>query len=340
MARRFVICDDSRTFSTALRNFLERDPEIEVAGSFESAEALLAKLDGLQPDLITMDLEMPGMGGVRAIERIMGQRPIPIVVLSAYAGKGSELAAEALAAGALEAIGKSRLRLLEPDDVWARALRSRLKRLASVRLERPARGGGTGPMPAPKKLIKRPARIVGIGASTGGPQALIAALAALPESFPVPVVVVQHIASGFIPGVVEWMNRRTSLPVGFAAAGERAGPGIWFAPDDAHLLVTPTLRFALDRETGGPHRPSVDVLFKSLAAVARDGAVGVVLTGMGRDGAEGAEAIRKAGGLVIAQDEASSTVFGMPRAAINAGADLVLPLEQVGPTLRSLRAAR
>jgi two-component system, chemotaxis family, protein-glutamate methylesterase/glutaminase len=341
VARRIVICDDSRTFSTALRKFLERDPQIEVVGTFASAEALLAELDGLRPDLITMDLEMPGMGGVRAIERIMSERPIPIVVLSAHVGTGSERAAEALAAGGLEAIEKSRLRLLEPDDVWATALRSRLKRLASVQLERRARGGRVGPAPAPKRSIARPAGVVGIGASTGGPPALITVLAELPEGYPVPVVVVQHIAAGFTAGLVEWISGRVALPVRFAAAGERAGPGVWFAPDEAHLKVDASLRFVLDRETAGrAHRPSVDVLFESLAAAAGNGAVGVVLTGMGRDGAEGAHAIREAGGLVIAQDEASSAVFGMPKAAADAGADAVLPLEQVGPALRTLRAAR
>jgi two-component system chemotaxis response regulator CheB len=183
--------------------------------------------------------------------------------------------------------------------------------------------------------------VVGIGASTGGPPALTSVLAHLPADFPLPVLVVQHIAPGFSEGLVHWLDRRVALPVRFATARAVARPGIWFAPDDAHMCVDPSMRFSIDGTTRrGAHRPSLDMLFDSLAVAAGEGAVGVVLTGMGRDGAEGVEAIRAAGGLVIAQDEETSAVFGMPRAAIDSGADLVLPLDGVGPALRALRAAR
>jgi two-component system chemotaxis response regulator CheB len=181
---------------------------------------------------------------------------------------------------------------------------------------------------------------VAIGASTGGPPALGTVLEALPADFPMPVLVVQHIAAGFLQGLVQWLGGRVSLPVRVAEQGLRASAGIWLAPDDAHLLLESSMRFALDPDTvSGSHRPSVDMLFESVAASVGDEAVGVVMTGMGRDGAAGTEAIRSAGGFVIAQDEASSAVYGMPRAATEAGADLALPLEEIGPTIRAVRVA-
>jgi two-component system chemotaxis response regulator CheB len=152
--------------------------------------------------------------------------------------------------------------------------------------------------------------------------------------------VVQHIAPGFVQGLVQWLDSRVALPVRVAEEGLRATPAIWFAPDGAHLLLDSSLRFALDSETSsGSHRPSVDMLFESVAASAGDESVGVILTGMGRDGAAGTEAIRSAGGLVVAQDQGTSAVYGMPRAAAEAGADLVLPLEEIAPAIRAVRAA-
>ena len=148
-----------------------------MTGAFATAEAMLPQLERLDPDLITMDLEMPGLGGVGAIGRIMRDRPLPILVLSAHAAKGSEKAAEALAAGALEAMAKSSLRMLEPADVWATAIRSRVKRLASVQLKRRPRTGRLGPVPA-RRDLGRPFRVVGVGASTGGPPALLNVLGA------------------------------------------------------------------------------------------------------------------------------------------------------------------
>lgn len=337
--RRIVICDDSATYATALKRFLEHDAGIEVVGVFASADELLPELERIDPDLVTMDLEMPGIGGQRAIEEIMRDHPMPILVLSAHAGKGSERAARALAAGALDAMPKSGLRLGEPENVWATALRSRVKRLASVRLKRQSTNGGAVRRPPSGAVRSRATRVVGIGASTGGPPALYSVLRELPGDFEIPVLIVQHIAPGFTDGLVGWLDARIQLPVRIARAGVAASPGVWFAADDAHLRLKDSMRLAIDSETRrGPHRPSLDVLFESLATVAADQAVGVVLTGMGRDGADGVQAIRSAGGLVIAQDEASSAVFGMPSAAIECGADAVLPLPEVGPALRSLRA--
>jgi two-component system, chemotaxis family, protein-glutamate methylesterase/glutaminase len=148
---------------------------------------------------------------------------------------------------------------------------------------------------------------------------------------------VQHIGRGFTDGLIQWLDTRSPLPVSVARHHQHAGPGVWFAPDDAHLLLEPEMTLALDRQTDvGPHRPSADLLLESVAASAGAGAVGVVLTGMGRDGAVGVASIRQHGGRTIAQDEESSAVFGMPRAAADAGADVVLPLARIAGALRRL----
>jgi two-component system chemotaxis response regulator CheB len=165
-------------------------------------------------------------------------------------------------------------------------------------------------------------------------------LGGLPGDFPVPVLVVQHMAPGFIEGFARWLDHRLSIEVRIAAEGDRAAPGVWFAPDGAHLLLTRSMRFALAEEPERPHRPSVDALLDSLGQAAGSEAVGVVLTGMGSDGAAGAAEIRRAGGLLIAQDESSSVVYGMPRAAAEGGADLVTSPVEIAAALSTLLPAR
>jgi two-component system, chemotaxis family, protein-glutamate methylesterase/glutaminase len=184
------------------------------------------------------------------------------------------------------------------------------------------------------------ATVVGICASTGGPRALEIIVAGLPAGFGLPVLVVQHMAGGFMAGLIRRLAERTPLPVGMARPGQPAVPGIWFPPEDAHLVLEPSMRLGLDDKTVvGQHRPSADVLLESMASSAGPGAVGVMLTGGGRDGARGVEAIRRRGGFVIAQDEESSAVFGMPRAAAEAGVDLILPLSRIAGALSELPVA-
>jgi two-component system chemotaxis response regulator CheB len=324
--------------AAALSEFLERDPGIEVVGVFATAGQLHGRLRGAQPDLLAVDLGSAGSDGQLAIERIMRESPVPILVLQDDVPGAADRAAEALAAGALEAVSKTQLRLERPDDVWATALRARVKRLASVRLKGGARTPAAPTAARTRVGLGQSFRIVAIGASTGGPPALTTVFMELPPDYPLPVLVVQHIAPGFTEGLVGWLDDRVGPSVRFAPDGERIGPGIWFAPDDTHLTVDSELRFALDRTSEhGRHRPSLDPLLESVAATVGPEALGVVLTGMGRDGAAGVEAIRAAGGLAIAQDDESSAVFGMPAAAIEAGADHVLPLAAIGPALASLR---
>jgi two-component system chemotaxis response regulator CheB len=279
------------------------------------------------------------MDGLDVVRRLMAESPLPIVILSGTVAKGSERAAEALAGGALEVLPKDRLRLDRVDDMWAQAMRSRLRRLSSVRVgrsRRPASQAGGRRRTAP--ISSRQVRAVGIGASTGGPPVLESILGELPADYPLPVLVVQHMADGFIEGFAQWLDKKLAIDVGGASDGDRATPGVWFAPDGAHLRLTGSNRFALDTETEATHRPSVDVLLESLARAFGAEAGGVVLTGMGKDGAEGAAAIRREGGLVLAQDEASSVVYGMPRAVAEGAAELVLPPAEIADALLALRA--
>jgi two-component system chemotaxis response regulator CheB len=335
--RHVLVCEDSRTYAEALTRALEHDGEIEVVGVYETAEQAIEALPRVQPDLVTMDLELPGISGLDAVEQIMSSHPVPILVLSAYVGPKSENAAAALAAGALDAVPKDDLDLGTPEGGSAAALRRRVKLLSTVRVIRHPRGRLTPPKPI-EAGATRTASVIGICASTGGPQALATILRTLPASFPVPIVIVQHITHGFTEGLIKWLGTTVPLPVRAAESGTRLEPGITVAPEGAHLLLSPRGQLVLDRSSRpGLHRPSADVLFESLAAAAGKHAVAVVLTGMGRDGGEGVAAVRGAGGLTIAQDAETSVVFGMPKAAAERGAELVLPLHEIAGRLSQLR---
>jgi two-component system chemotaxis response regulator CheB len=340
-ARRIVLCDRSATRVRALSRFLDHDADVEIAATFDGISAMQAQLPQIEPDLIVLDLETAGADAAAAIGAMMKEGPWPILLIG---GSGEEDArlGDALAAGALEAIPRDRLRLDEPEGVWALALRSRIKRLSSVRLGRHS-GAKSASKPATPRPWRSPTatyRAIGIGASVGGPPALATILSKLPGDFPLPVLIVQHMAPGFGDGLAKWLDRSVPISVSLATDGAVLQSGIWMAPEDAHLRLEPTMRLSLDRKTErGAHRPSLDVLFESMASSAGEGAVGIVLTGMGRDGAEGIRAIGEAGGLTIAQDEATSAVFGMPAAAIESGVDLVLPLEDLASRLAMLRSA-
>jgi two-component system chemotaxis response regulator CheB len=339
--RRVLICEDSRAYATAFSRFLERDEEIEVVGIAASGEQAITDVPRLRPDLLTLDMQLPGIDGLEVVKRLMDSAPLPIVILSAKVARGSERAAEALAAGALEVLAKDMLRLDRPDDLWAQAMRSRLRRLSSMRVSlRQVKSPARPAPPSPGGPHRRSARVIGIGASTGGPPVLQTILAGLPADFPIPVLVVQHMAPGFIDGFARWLDQKLPVAVRIAADGEQAKPGVWLAPDGAHLHLTKSMRFALHREPEAAHRPSVDELLGSLADAAGNQAVAVVLTGMGRDGAAGATTVRDAGGTVIAQDEESSVVYGMPQAVAQAGADLVASPPEIAATIAAIRPAR
>jgi two-component system chemotaxis response regulator CheB len=335
---RVLVCDGS-PFAARFRRALEHDGDIEVISVHGSARGALAALDESAPDVVTIDLALPGLG-LAAVEEIMSTRPLPIVVLSATAGRAEDAAA-ALAAGALDTFVKDELDLRSPDSPAAAALRRRVKILARAQVIRHPRGrlrrSNVPPNGTPHIPSRRNATHVAIAASTGGPRALFAVLTLLPPSFGIPVLVVQHMSPGFTGGLAHWLDAATSLPVRIAAEGDLAASGIWLAPENAHLVVREGGTLGLDSATpADPHRPSADVLFASLAVTAGDGAAAVVLSGMGDDGAAGTATVRAAGGVTIAQDEATSAIYGMPRAAAERGAEFVLALDEIAPALVAL----
>lgn len=335
-ALRVLICEDSRTYAAGLRRMLEYDGDIGVQAVFATAEEAVAALPRLKPDLVTMDLELPGMNGLEAVGNIMASRPLPILVMSAHVGAGSNKAAAALAAGALDALAKEDLDLRDPEGALGAAFRHRVKALSRAHVIRHPRAALSAWRDAPG--LPRRASVIGMCASAGGPQLLLYLLGALPADYPIPVLIVQHMAAGFTEGLARWLGETVAIPVGIAVSGARATPGAWLAPDGAHLQLTVTGRLGLDRRTvAGPHRPSGDVLLQSIATAAGRAGVAVVLSGMGKDGAAGAAAVRSRGGLSIAQDEQSSAIFGMPKAAIDLGAETVLSPEEIAAFLRGLR---
>jgi two-component system chemotaxis response regulator CheB len=367
-----LVCECSSGYAAVLRRMLEQDGDISVVAVCASAEETIVALPRLRPHVVTMDLELPGMSGLAAIEEIMSDQPVPILVISADAGGASGKAAAALAAGALDAIAKKSLDLRDPGGAAAAAFRHRIRLLSRARVIRHPRAGlrnklgnkpgagpgnrrpeaqlGNGPEPVrgdrpeavpgdrPAPSLGRGASAIGMCGSAGGPHALAQLLSDLPADYEIPILVVQHIAVGFTEGLAHWLDRSVGLPVRIAEDGVPAASGAWIAPEGVHLLLTPTGRLRLDGRTAvGHHRPSGDVLFESIAAAAGETGVAIVLSGMGSDGAVGAAAVRRAGGLVIAQDEESSAIYGMPRAAIAYGADLVLPPGEIAAYITGLR---
>jgi two-component system, chemotaxis family, protein-glutamate methylesterase/glutaminase len=333
---RVLICEDSAVYAAGLRRALEYDRDITVLGVCPTAEEALATLASDRPDLVTMDLELPGMDGLAAVEEIMSSRPLPVVVLSSHVGPDGERAAATLGAGAVDAWAKSDLDLADPAGVTAAAFRARIRALARVPVIRHPRArlrlARTAPGPGGRR-----ASVIGICASTGGPQVLYHVLSSLPPNYAIPLLLVQHMGPGFTEGLARWLDRNVGIEVTMAEDRLPLAAGAWVAPEGAHLGLGGDGRLVLDRNSpSGPHRPSADALLTSIAAHAGRAAAAVVLTGMGRDGAAGAAAVRRAGGLVIAQDEASSAVFGMPKAAIEQGADLVLPPSGIAGTLAHL----
>jgi two-component system chemotaxis response regulator CheB len=333
---RALICDDSGVYAAALRRLLEYDGDIHVAAVCTTAEEAIAALPAVRPDLVTMDIELPGMDGLTAVEEIMSAAPLPILVLSSQVGHSTDRAAAALAAGAVDALAKDDLDLRNPAGPGGLAFRHRVKVLSRAQVIRHPRARLRGG--PPDLAPARRASVIGMCSSTGGPQIVALLLEALPADYQIPVLIVQHIAPGFTDGLVRWLDRSVAIPVRIATEGTLAGPGAWIAPEGAHLTLTPAGRLHLDRDTvRGRHRPSGDVLLDSIAAAEGRAGAAIVLSGMGEDGAAGAAAVRRCGGLAIAQDEASSAVYGMPKAAVEQGVDIVLPPAGIAACLLGLR---
>jgi two-component system, chemotaxis family, protein-glutamate methylesterase/glutaminase len=340
--------DDSPVVRHALKRMLESDPSVRVIGMASSGGEAVELTAQLRPDLVTMDLVMPGMDGLEATARIMAYHPTPVLFFSSYFDHdGMYSRFDALAAGALDVVEKP---TLVPDEHWdahADALVRKVKSLAQVSVITHIRGShvrgkqraGSGPRPVATRAVE----IAAIGVSSGGPRVLHEILSGLPPGFSLSLIVVQHMAEGFMPGLIEWLQQRCALPVKVAAERDEILPGhVLFAPDSAHILATSNRRVHLsDGPPVNGHRPSVDVTFGSLAKVYGSRAAGIVLTGMGSDGASGLLTMRHAGGVTIAQSEESCVVFGMPRAAIDLGAaERVLPPAGIVEILKTLHRER
>ena len=329
-----LICEDSGTYAAALRRTLEYDGDINVISVCGSAEEAITALRRCRPDLITMDIELPGMDGLAAVELIMDTRPMPIIVLSSYVGAGSAKAAAALAAGALDAVAKDDLDLASPASMAGAAFRQRIRVISHASVIRHPRALAPGTTTPGQPRV---ASAVGVCSSAGGPPVLSQLLGGLPAGYQVPILVVQHISAGFTESLARWLDQKSPLRVRVAGDGDVAGPGVWIAPEGAHLVLTASGRMSLDRTTVlGHHRPSGDMLLMSIARAAGRRGAAIVLTGIGNDGAAGAAAVHDAGGLAITQDEASSAIYGMPKAALDRGVDLSLPPEQIMKCLLAL----
>ncbi len=329
---RVLVADDSDLFREVLSRVITADPAFAVVATAADGNEAARLAHALRPDVITMDINMPDADGFSGIARIMAEAPTPILVLTATPEE--TVGFRALSLGALDILEKPRA---EVDlDTYGATLRSRLRLLAGVRVIRHLRG-----LRAQRPRASRPtgrADVVVVGASLGGPRALAAMLRVLPAGFAAPILVVQHIADGFTEGLASWLDQESGLTVRTARDGEALGPGlVLVAPTGRHLVVERGRARLSDAPAVDSFKPSVTPLFLSAAQVYGARACGVLLTGMGRDGAEGLRAIKRAGGSTIAQDEASSAVFGMPRAAIEAGAvDRVLPLGEIPHALVEL----
>jgi two-component system chemotaxis response regulator CheB len=327
-----LVADDSELFRELLTRVVQEDGALELAAVARDGDEAARLVREHRPDVITMDLNMPDADGYSGIARIMAETPTPILVLTATPSQAAGF--KALSLGALDILEKPRE---QADlDEYGHLLRSRLRLLAGVKVIRHPRGLREKRPAAPRRA-ERP-EVVVIGASLGGPRALSAILKRLPASFPIPVAVVQHIADGFTEGLAGWLDMECQLTVAEATDGEQLRPGrVVLAPSGWHLMVEP----GCVRLWNGPpvetFRPSVTPLFESAARAYGARACGVLLTGMGRDGAEGLKVLRDAGASTLVQDEATSAVFGMPRAAIELGAaERVLALDDIPRVLQEL----
>ena len=341
---RVLVAEDSATARALLVQILRADPEILVVGEASDGHQAVAMTIALRPDLVTMDVHMPGMDGLEATREIMAVAPTPIVIITGSTrAREVEASMDTLRIGALEVMVKPPSPESPGFEAAARAITMTVKAMAQVKVVRHWRAK-PGPYTAPARLAAPlPAgfrgRVVAIATSTGGPAALQQLLSGVPTDFTVPILVVQHITPGFTAGLAHWLGSVCRLRVKVAEHGESlAARTVYLAPDALHLGATSAGAALLsDVPAIGGFRPSGTFLFDSVARAYHSGVIALILTGMGEDGVEGLRAVRNAGGRVLAQDEASSTVFGMPGAAVAAGvAHSVLPLDQMAARLKVL----
>jgi len=346
---RVFVVDDSAFARRAIARVLGADPAIAVVGEASSGADALLRVPSARPDLVTLDLDMPGMNGLTVLRTLLGRDPdLRVLMLSAHTREGAEATVEALAAGAVDFVDKSRFGLMEFEGL-GRELVARVKALGQAgrraggkadRRTGGQAGSGSGYQlpsdstvrPSAGPPVRLSADLCVLGASTGGPAAIQQVLEALPADFPLPLAIVQHMPPGFTGPFARRLDQRCRLRVREAAEGDRLEPGrVLIAPAGSHLRVNGNLAVGLSPEAGhARHVPSVDALMLSAARTRPGRVVGVLLTGMGDDGAHGMAAIRAQGGITLAESEATCVVYGMPRAAYErGGVTHLLPLPEI-----------
>ena len=343
---RVLVVDDSALMRKLIPQMLEASPSIEVVGTAMDGTFCLKKIEELHPDVITLDLQMPGMNGIDTLKEIMRRNPLPVIVVSSHSTEGASVTFKALGLGAFDFVTKPQDATTHMEEA-ASELIAKIKAAADCKVVRPGRLLG---MPArPEKIsagksAPRPTKLVAIGVSTGGPQALEFLLAQLPPDFPGSIVVVQHMPEGFTDMFARRLDEICSLRVKEAQSGDILQAGrVLVCPGSRHMrvkrLTMGDVVVLSDEPRVNGHRPSVDVLFNSAAEEFGKDAVAVIMTGMGDDGAAGLGAVKKAGGMTIAQNEESCVVFGMPKAAIERGfATRVVALDVLASTLQAVCA--
>lgn len=374
MPVRVLVVDDSNFFQHRLKDIINEHPDLKVIGIASNGREAVEKAEELKPDIITMDFEMPVMDGVTAIKLIMANRKVPILMFSSLTYEGAKVTLDALAAGALDFIPKDFAEVSRSSEALKKKLHERLITLAGASagisaapiavskptslsapssLRAPVSPAAPSPMRTPANApqhdsakttgpdnyrLKKQPKILIIGASTGGPVALAEVLIALPANFPLPIVLVQHMPENFTKAFAERLNKQCNIRVREAVDGDQLQPGLaLLAPGGKQLM--------LDKRNGGSvrilpddervnYKPSLDITFGSAANTYADKVLGVVLTGMGSDGCNGARLLKDAGSALWSQDEASCVIYGMPMAVARAGlTDKVLSLKEIGPRL-------
>lgn len=344
MIRVFVV-DDSPFVRKALRRVLSADGGIQVVGEATTGEEALALIPDADPHVVTLDVEMQGISGLDVLRQLLLWRPgLRVLMLSAHTRDGAAATLDALAAGAADFIDKQSLNLMDLERL-GRELGERLRALGGERDTHTSKAGAAA-APVRRDAVHLPtsadlhrAEVCVIGASTGGPAALQTLLEGLPARFPIPVAIVQHMPPGFTRPFAARLDGLCRLRVREAEAGQRLVAGdVVIAPAGSHLRLTPSLTTLLSTDAGGArHVPSVDVLFRSAARARPGAALGILLTGMGDDGADGLSQIRAHGGTTIAESEESCAVYGMPRAAVQRGAaQFILPVREIGRVLAAM----
>lgn len=334
---RVLVVDDSKLARELIIAILSTDRDIEVSGEAANGSEAVEMTNKLKPDVVTMDIEMPVMNGLEAIERIMADNAVPILVVTNH--NDSHTAFAAISKGALDLVQKPDVNLTNAKEFTDKIkLLSKVSVISHILGKRLKRENKT---PSASFASKDTGGVVAIASSTGGPEALSIIMSSLPEKFPCPIVVAQHISDGFVPGIAEWLRKLSKLNIKAASEGESLHPAtVYISPSERHMKINAAERISfIERRESDIYRPSCDILLSSVAEVYGKNSIGVILSGMGKDGVEGMKKIKKAGGITIAQDEQTSVVFGMNKTAIDGGCiDRILDIDEISRNLVDIAA--